>query len=52
MEILSTVFFVIPFVFMIINLIGAWRAKTEITEIKHIVYVIMWMGIAIGDKVV
>lgn len=51
MEIVRTVFEFIPFVFMLINLIGAWRAKTELTEIKYIVYTILWIVIYLGDKV-
>jgi hypothetical protein len=52
MEIFNTVLLVIPYMFIIFHVISAIRAKAEITEIKHILYVIMWLVVSIGDRLV
>jgi hypothetical protein len=52
MEIFNTVLLVIPYAFIMFHVISAIRAKAEITEIKHILYVIMWLVVSIGDRLV
>jgi hypothetical protein len=52
MEILNTVLLVIPYIFIMFHVISAIRAKAEITEIKHTLYVIMWLVVSIGDRLV
>lgn len=41
---------IIPYVFIGINYYLASKAKTELTEIKHILYAILWGIFAIGDN--
>lgn len=50
MEIVRIIFEYLPFLFMLMHLIGVWRAKTELTEIKHVVWTILWIVIYLGDK--
>lgn len=55
MEILSKVLSIVPFFFIAIYLIAAARAASrpdaELTEIKHVIYAILWMLIAIGGRI-
>jgi hypothetical protein len=52
MEIFNIVLLVIPYIFIMFHVISAIRAKAEITEIKHTLYVIMWLVVSIGDRLV
>jgi hypothetical protein len=38
-------FFVIglPAIFIVINLVGVWRAQDDIKEIKHVAWSIFWL---------
>ena len=49
---LETAISLIPYIFMILHFVGLWNAKEDIKEIKHIVWIILWMVIVIGDKIV
>lgn len=48
---IETVISLIPYFFMILHVVGLWTAKDDIKEIKHIVFIIMWMVIVIGNKI-
>jgi len=41
----------IPYFFIIIHLFGLWASKEDTKEIKHVVYIIMWLVILVGYKI-
>jgi hypothetical protein len=51
-QMIETIFTLMPYFFMIIHVVGLWNAKEDIKEIKHILFIIMWIVIVIADKVV
>ena len=49
---LETAISIIPYIFIILHFVGIWNTKEDIKEIKHILWIILWMVVVIGDKIV